>query len=132
MKVPADCQGMFGTWVRFATTYGERAQRILAGARTTADLGMAFGATLTQAEVHYLKAEELPCPPPGCKVVFSLLRPHHISFLGSCKYLNVAIRRHSSAPLTGLVTTCWAWGAAIHARRHPCQLSLSSTMTAIS
>src|SRR5215470_14579404 len=43
---------------RLATTYGERAERILAGARTTADLGMAFGATLTQAEVHYLKAEE--------------------------------------------------------------------------
>jgi glycerol-3-phosphate dehydrogenase len=43
---------------RLATTYGERAQRILAGARATADLGIAFGATLTQAEVHYLKAEE--------------------------------------------------------------------------
>jgi hypothetical protein len=32
------------------------------------------------------------------------------SFLGGCKYLNVAIRRHSSAPLAGLVTKCWARG----------------------
>src|ERR1700730_9262589 len=48
------------------------------------------------------------------------------------KYLNFAIRRHSSAPLTGLVTKRRAWGAAIHAGGHPCQLSLSSTMTAIS
>jgi glycerol-3-phosphate dehydrogenase len=43
---------------RLAGTYGERARRILAGARTASDLGMAFGATLTQAEVHYLMAEE--------------------------------------------------------------------------
>jgi len=43
---------------RLAATYGERAQRILAGARTTADLGMAFGATLTQAEVRYLMGQE--------------------------------------------------------------------------
>jgi len=43
---------------RLATTYGERAQRILAGARTTADLGMAFGATLTEAEVRYLMGQE--------------------------------------------------------------------------
>jgi hypothetical protein len=43
---------------------------------------------------------------------------------------------HSSSqfrpPLAGLVTKCRASGAAIHVRRHPCQLSLSSTMTAIS
>ena len=43
---------------RLAATYGERAQCILAGARTTADLGMAFGATLTQAEVRYLMGQE--------------------------------------------------------------------------
>jgi hypothetical protein len=48
------------------------------------------------------------------------------------KYLNFAIRRHSSARLAGLVTKCRAWGAAMHAGGHPCQLSLSSTMTAIS
>jgi len=43
---------------RLAATYGERAQRILAGARTTTDLGMAFGATLTEAEVRYLMGQE--------------------------------------------------------------------------
>jgi glycerol-3-phosphate dehydrogenase len=43
---------------RLAATYGERAQRILASARTTADLGMAFGATLTEAEVRYLMGQE--------------------------------------------------------------------------
>ena len=48
------------------------------------------------------------------------------------KYLNFAIRRHSSARLAGLVTKCRAWGAAMHAGGHPCQLSVSSTMTAIS
>src|SRR5260370_5743076 len=43
---------------RLAATYGEQAQRILAGARTTTDLGMAFGATLTEAEVRYLMGQE--------------------------------------------------------------------------
>jgi glycerol-3-phosphate dehydrogenase len=43
---------------RLAATYGERAQLILAGARTSADLGMAFGATLTEAEVRYLMRQE--------------------------------------------------------------------------
>jgi glycerol-3-phosphate dehydrogenase len=43
---------------RLAATYGERAQRILADARTTADLGTAFGATLTEAEVRYLMEQE--------------------------------------------------------------------------
>jgi glycerol-3-phosphate dehydrogenase len=43
---------------RLAAAYGERARRILAGAHATADLGMAFGATLTEAEVRYLMAEE--------------------------------------------------------------------------
>ena len=35
-------------------------------------------------------------------------------------------------PLAGLVAKSWVRGAAIHAKRHPCQLSLSSTMTATS
>lgn len=43
---------------RLVATYGDRAQRILTGARTAADLGLAFGATLTEAEVRYLMAEE--------------------------------------------------------------------------
>jgi glycerol-3-phosphate dehydrogenase len=43
---------------RLAATYGEDAQRILAGTRTKADLGMAFGATLTEAEVRYLMDQE--------------------------------------------------------------------------
>jgi len=43
---------------RLVATYGKRAQRILAGARMTTDLGMAFAATLTEAEVRYLMAEE--------------------------------------------------------------------------
>jgi glycerol-3-phosphate dehydrogenase len=43
---------------RLAATYGERAQLIVAGARTTADLGIAFGATLTEAEVRYLMRQE--------------------------------------------------------------------------
>jgi glycerol-3-phosphate dehydrogenase len=43
---------------RLAAAYGERARHILADARTTADLGTAFGATLTEAEVRYLMAEE--------------------------------------------------------------------------
>jgi hypothetical protein len=49
-----------------------------------------------------------------CKVAFFLLRHVTFSFLGGCKYLNVAIRRHSSAPLAGLVTKSWARGAATH------------------
>jgi glycerol-3-phosphate dehydrogenase len=43
---------------RLAATYGTRARNILAGARTQADLGISFGATLTQAEVRYLMAQE--------------------------------------------------------------------------
>jgi glycerol-3-phosphate dehydrogenase len=43
---------------RLAATYGERAKLILADARTSADLGMAFGATLTEAEVRYLMRQE--------------------------------------------------------------------------
>lgn len=43
---------------RLAHAYGTRAARIVAGARTAADLGEDFGATLTQAEVDYLIAHE--------------------------------------------------------------------------
>jgi glycerol-3-phosphate dehydrogenase len=43
---------------RLAATYGERAQWILTGARSAADLGRSFGPTLTEAEVRYLMAEE--------------------------------------------------------------------------
>jgi glycerol-3-phosphate dehydrogenase len=43
---------------RLATTYGTRAKAILAGVRTPADLGISFGATLTQAELRYLMTRE--------------------------------------------------------------------------
>jgi len=43
---------------RLAAAYGTLAQNILAGARTAADLGTWFGATLTEAEVRYLMAKE--------------------------------------------------------------------------
>jgi glycerol-3-phosphate dehydrogenase len=43
---------------RLAAAYGTRARNIPAGARTKADLGISFGATLTQAEVRYLMTEE--------------------------------------------------------------------------
>jgi glycerol-3-phosphate dehydrogenase len=43
---------------RLAAAYGTRARRILADARTAEDLGIWFGATLTQAEVEYLMAQE--------------------------------------------------------------------------
>jgi glycerol-3-phosphate dehydrogenase len=43
---------------RLAAAYGTRARNILAGARAPADLGISFGATLTQAEVRYLMAQE--------------------------------------------------------------------------
>ncbi len=43
---------------RLAAAYGTRARSILAGARTRADLGISFGATLTEAEVRYLMAQE--------------------------------------------------------------------------
>ncbi len=43
---------------RLAAAYGTRAKDILHDARATADLGIWFGATLTQAEVHYLMAQE--------------------------------------------------------------------------
>jgi glycerol-3-phosphate dehydrogenase len=43
---------------RLASAYGTRAKDILGGARTAADLGVRFGATLTQAEVRYLMTQE--------------------------------------------------------------------------
>jgi glycerol-3-phosphate dehydrogenase len=43
---------------RLATAYGTRAQGIVSGARSMADLGRLFGADLTEAEVRYLMAEE--------------------------------------------------------------------------
>lgn len=43
---------------RLARAYGTRAPRVLGGAKTFADLGAHFGATLTQAEVRYLIDQE--------------------------------------------------------------------------
>ena len=43
---------------RLARAYGTRTDRILAGARSMADLGRVFGADLTEREVRYLMAEE--------------------------------------------------------------------------
>lgn len=46
------------TVVRLVSAYGTRASAILAGTRSTADLGGLYGADLTQAEVSYLVQEE--------------------------------------------------------------------------
>ncbi|MGO9360072.1 MAG: glycerol-3-phosphate dehydrogenase [Xanthobacteraceae bacterium] len=43
---------------RLAHAYGSRARRILDGAKTAADLGQTFGATLTEREVTYLMTDE--------------------------------------------------------------------------
>jgi glycerol-3-phosphate dehydrogenase len=43
---------------RLASAYGTRAKDVLGGARTPANLGIWFGATLTQAEVRYLMTQE--------------------------------------------------------------------------
>ena len=43
---------------RLAHAYGTRASRILGNAKSSADLGQSFGATLTAAEVSYLMATE--------------------------------------------------------------------------
>ena len=43
---------------RLAHAYGTRATKLLGDASTLADLGRDFGATLTEAEVRYLMAEE--------------------------------------------------------------------------
>ncbi len=43
---------------RLVRAYGSRAERILAGARSLADLGRSFGADLTEAELRYLVQSE--------------------------------------------------------------------------
>jgi glycerol-3-phosphate dehydrogenase len=43
---------------RLAHAYGTRAARLLGNAKSLADLGPSFGATLTAAEVKYLMASE--------------------------------------------------------------------------
>jgi len=44
---------------RLAHAYGTRASKLLGGAKSMADLGEPFGATLTAAEIRYLMASEL-------------------------------------------------------------------------
>ena len=44
---------------RLAHAYGTRASKLLGGAKSMADLGEFFGATLTAAEIRYLMASEL-------------------------------------------------------------------------
>jgi glycerol-3-phosphate dehydrogenase len=46
---------------RLAHAYGTRAVKILSTAKTMDDLGKAFGASLTEAEVKYLISEEWAC-----------------------------------------------------------------------
>ena len=43
---------------RLAHAYGTRAARVLGNAKSAADLGVPFGATLTESEVRYLMASE--------------------------------------------------------------------------
>jgi glycerol-3-phosphate dehydrogenase len=43
---------------RLAHAYGTRATKLLGGAKSFADLGQSFGATLTESEVRYLIANE--------------------------------------------------------------------------
>jgi glycerol-3-phosphate dehydrogenase len=43
---------------RLARAYGTRAIKLLGDAKSAADLGQAFGATLTEREVRYLMANE--------------------------------------------------------------------------
>src|ERR1700754_1908491 len=46
---------------RLAHAYGTRAAKVLGNAKSMADLGQAFGATLTESEVRYLVATEWAC-----------------------------------------------------------------------
>jgi glycerol-3-phosphate dehydrogenase len=46
---------------RLTRTYGARAARVLGRAKSAADLGRDFGATLTEAEVRYLVEQEWAC-----------------------------------------------------------------------
>jgi len=47
---------------RLARAYGTRAVRLLGDAKSAADLGQCFGATLTEREVSYLMANEWAVP----------------------------------------------------------------------
>ena len=46
---------------RLAHAYGTRAGKLLGNAKSMADLGQAFGATLTESEVRYLMSVEWAC-----------------------------------------------------------------------
>ena len=46
---------------RLAHAYGTRASKVLGNAKSFADLGQSFGATLTEREVGYLMANEWAC-----------------------------------------------------------------------
>jgi glycerol-3-phosphate dehydrogenase len=46
---------------RLVGAYGTRAAKVLGAARSMADLGRPFGATLTEAEVRYLMSDEWAC-----------------------------------------------------------------------
>jgi glycerol-3-phosphate dehydrogenase len=46
---------------RLAHAYGTRANRLLGKARSMADLGQSFGASLTESEVRYLMSSEWAC-----------------------------------------------------------------------
>jgi glycerol-3-phosphate dehydrogenase len=46
---------------RLAHAYGTRASKVLGNAKSFADLGQSFGATLTESEVRYLMANEWAC-----------------------------------------------------------------------
>jgi glycerol-3-phosphate dehydrogenase len=46
---------------RLAHAYGTRASRLLGDAKSMADLGQSFGATLTESEVRYLMSAEWAC-----------------------------------------------------------------------
>jgi glycerol-3-phosphate dehydrogenase len=46
---------------RLAHAYGTRASKLLGSAKSMADLGQCFGATLTEAEVRYLMSVEWAC-----------------------------------------------------------------------
>jgi glycerol-3-phosphate dehydrogenase len=46
---------------RLAHAYGTRAGKLLGSAKSMADLGQSFGATLTESEVRYLMASEWAC-----------------------------------------------------------------------
>jgi glycerol-3-phosphate dehydrogenase len=46
---------------RLAHAYGTRAAKVLGNAKSMADLGQSFGATLTESEVKYLMSMEWAC-----------------------------------------------------------------------